>query len=349
MAEEQFRVLVIEDDPDAALFTCTALERVGGMSTVLARTAAAGLQALSEATFDLVLSDIELPGESGLDILPEVHRLAPGVPVVMLTAHASVDYAVDALRAGVDEFLSKPIGVEALVDRVNTLASDGRERRARSPRARTVLAVGAHPDDVEIGVGAALGAHRAAGDEIVILTLSGGGVGGDTAARQAEARAAAAIVGARLIHLDFPDTRIDPADGVITAIEGVIAEVRPDQLYTHTAHDRHQDHRAVNEAVQVAARSIPNLACYQSPSSTVDFRPNRFVDVEGHLDTKLAMLAAFASQSHRGYMQPDIVLATCRYWSRYGVSRFVEPLEAIRSTVQLAPVVGPAGELSPEG
>lgn len=346
MAEEPYWVLVIEDDPDAASFTRSALERGAGMTTVLAGDGAAALQALQESRFDLVVSDIELPGGSGLDLLPRIHRLAPGVPVMVLTAHAKVEYAVQALREDVEEFLTKPVSVATLTQRATTLARQGRERRLATPRPQVVLAVGAHPDDVEIGVGATLAAHSAAGDVLVVLTLSGGAVGGRTNDRRAESLAAAALVGARLIHLDFPDTRIDPAEGVITAIEQVIGEVVPDQVYTHTSHDRHQDHRAAHEAVQIAARTVPNLACYQSPSATVEFRPNRFVDVEGYLDAKLAMLAAFASQSHRDYLQPDIVLATARYWSRFGVSRYAEPLETIRSSVTLVPLPGPAGELA---
>ena len=119
---------------------------------------------------------------------------------------------------------------------------------------------------------------------------------------------------------------------MITAIEEVIREVKPDQIYTHTAHDRHQDHRAVNAAVQIAARSVQNVACFQSPSSTVEFHPNRFVDVGDHLETKLRMLAAFASQCGRDYMQEDLVRATARYWSRSGVGQYAEPLETIRAT-----------------
>ena len=159
------------------------------------------------------------------------------------------------------------------------------------------------------------------------------------------------------MHLDFPDTRLVPAEGVITAIEQVIADVQPDRVYTHGAHDRHQDHRAVHEAVEVAARQVPNVWCFQSPSSTVAFAPTRFVDVDGFVDTKLRMLAAYESQAHRDYMQPDAVRAAARYWARFSPARDVEPLETVRasetvvSQVRAAPAVdwtqgdehGPAG------
>lgn len=308
------------------------------MTVEIAYDAPQALAALAGPDFDVVVSDIELPGRSGLEILPQIRELQPGVPVMIVTAHGSLSNAVDALRKAADEFLVKPVPPARLAERARELALAGRQRRAdRTPQ--TVLAVGAHPDDVEIGVGGTLAAHASAGDRVVILTLSGGAVGGETSVRQSEARAAADVVGAQLIHLDFEDTHLDPAGGVITAIERVIADVQPDRLYTHSANDRHQDHRAVNEATQIAARQVPGLWCFQSPSCTVEFQPNRFVDVTGFVDTKLAMLAAYASQSHRDYMQPDMVRATARYWSRFSPADDVEPLETVRAAMTVARAV----------
>ncbi|MGH1565363.1 response regulator [Mumia sp. DW29H23] len=343
--QSRLRALVIEDDPDAAEFARIALERFAGMEVVVTFTAEQALDVLTGQRFDAIVSDIELPGRSGLDILPQVRELAPGVPVIILTAHGVVSYAVEALRRDADEFLVKPVAPTDLARRVEELAEAARRRRARGRS--VVLAVGAHPDDVEIGIGATLAAHAAAGDRVVILTLSRGAVGGEVAARHEEALAAAAVIGARLVHLDFADTVLDPAAGVITAIEEVVGEVRPDRVYTHSAHDRHQDHRAVHEAVQVAARSVAGLWCFQSPSCTVEFRPNRFIDVGGFVETKLRMLAAYASQQHRDYMQPDLVRATARYWSRFSPAREVEPLETIRAA-ELVGVPEPMLEVAEE-
>jgi LmbE family N-acetylglucosaminyl deacetylase len=326
--------LVVEDDPDAGAFTRTVLEKRAGMRVVLVKDADAALAALRAEHFDLVVIDVELPGRSGLQILPEVHRLAARVPVIILTAHNRVDYAVGALRGDVGDFLVKPVDVGLLVERATTLARDGREQRAAN-RTKIVLAVGAHPDDVELGVGGTLAAHASAGDQLVILTLSGGLVGGPAEERHKESRVAAEIVDAQLIHLGFHDTHLDPASGPISAVEDVVRDVRPDQVYTHSNHDRHQDHRAVYQAVQVASREVGDLACFQSPSSTVDFRPNRFMDISEHLETKLAMLRAFESQAQRDYMAEDVVRATARYWARFTTSRYAEPLETVRSTLRL--------------
>ncbi|WP_454856053.1 PIG-L family deacetylase [Promicromonospora soli] len=331
---DSWSALVVEDDPDAGAFTRTVLEKRAGMRVALAEDADAALAALRAESFDLVVIDVELPGRSGLQILPEVHQLAAGVPVIILTAHNRVDYAVGALRGDVDDFLVKPVDVGLLASRATMLARRGQEQRAAN-RTKTVLAVGAHPDDVEIGVGGTLAAHASAGDRLVIVMLSGGSLGGDPEARHKEARAAAEIVGAQLIHLGFEDSHLDPASGPIAAVEEVIREVRPDLVYTHSNHDQHQDHRATHQAVQVASREVRELACFQSPSSTVEYRPNRFVDIAEHLETKLAMLRVFESQANRDYMGEDIVRATARYWARFTMSRYAEPLETVRSTMRL--------------
>ena len=93
----------------------------------------------------------------------------------------------------------------------------------------------------------------------------------------------------------------------------------------------------MHQATLVATRAGAHRACYQSPSATVDFRPNRFVPIDGFTDTKLALLACFQSQSGlRDYLEPDFVLATARYWSRFGGGQNCEPLEVIRDTADIS-------------
>ena len=173
----QYRVCVIEDDPDVLLFLTTVLEKRAG-AKVLAIADPRDLPArLDDFDPDLVLTDIELPGVSGLELLARFRAESPDVPVVVMTAHASVDYAVTALRNDADEFLTKPISAAHLVEVVTRIVETSRARRA-AQRRTVVLAIGAHPDDVEIGVGGILSAHRAAGDTVVVLTMSRGSRGG---------------------------------------------------------------------------------------------------------------------------------------------------------------------------
>jgi len=339
------RVVVLDDDPDVAAYTATVLERRAGCEVVVLHDASDIAGTLDRFDPDVVVTDIEMPGMSGLELAGVLREQAPGVGVVVMTAHVSVEYAVGALRQRADEFLTKPVPGGTLVEVVRRL---GERRRATLAARPLVLAVGAHPDDVELGVGATLAAHRAAGDPVVVLTLSRGASGGAAADRRHEALAAAEVIGARLFLEDLPDTQIPVAEPTVGIIERVVAEVRPAVVYTHSAHDRHQDHRAVHQAVMVATRGIGTVACFESPSATVEFRPNRFVAVDPYLETKLAMLACFTSQTAiRDYLEPGMVRATARYWSRFGTGRAVEPLEIVRDTGGVGPGAVPPGTGTP--
>src|SRR6478752_929055 len=335
-AVTKFRVVVVEDDPDVAFFMKTVLEKRADAVAIAVTDPSIALGTIAEFEPDLVITDIEMPGISGLDLLKELRSLYPGMPVVVMTAHVSVDYAVSALRAQADEFLTKPIASSELVAIVNRLAAEGRVKRS-AQRQQVVLAVGAHPDDVEIGVGGILAAHRDAGNEVVILTMSRGARGGDADDRQHESLAAAELLGARLFLEDLEDTHISAADPTVGIIERVVREVQPDIVYTHSAHDRHQDHRAVHAATSVATRNVRTVCCYQSPSATIDYRPTRFVPIDDFTDAKLALIDCFRSQTElRAYLEPDFVLATARYWSRFGGGQSCEPLEVLRDTADIS-------------
>jgi LmbE family N-acetylglucosaminyl deacetylase/CheY-like chemotaxis protein len=290
-----------------------------------------GLALLPDEDWDLLIADVDLPGINGLELADQAKRVCPYVAVLVLTAHTSLDTAITALRAQADDFLTKPVDPAMLLERSRKLVAAARARRAR--QRNVVLAIGAHPDDVEIGCGGVLLRHIAGGDRVYVLTLTGGEAGGDTAERAAESACAAELMGVRLYHADLPDTALNVSDGgaTIGTIESVIAEVGPTVVYTHSQHDVHQDHRTVHHATLVAARRIPRVYCYQAPSASIDFHPTRFVAIDDYLDRKLEVIAVYASQvAVRGYLQEDMLRATSRYWSRFGASGHVEPLEAIR-------------------
>lgn len=240
---------------------------------------------------------------------------------------------------GLTAFIETTAGAvsDAFVDRVVATAEATRDRRRRGRPGQAVLAVGAHPDDVELGVGGTLAAHVHAGDEVAILTMSRGARGGASSTREREAQAAAAVVGARLFLEDLPDTEFPDGGDTVRRIEAVVREVNPAIVYVHSLHDRHQDHRAVHHATRVAARQVPTLAAYQSPSSTVEFQPTEFVSIDAFMAVKLEMLAAFGSQETRPYLDPDVVRTTASYWSRFTGGGLVEPLEVLRTNLTVTP------------
>jgi LmbE family N-acetylglucosaminyl deacetylase len=184
-------------------------------------------------------------------------------------------------------------------------------------RARRVLAVGAHPDDIEILCAGTLAKCRARGDEIVICVATNGDMGSMTqmppelaATREAEARASAAHLGAEFIWLGYPDEFIYPDHSTRMRFIEMIRHARPDLILTHTPNDYHQDHRTVSELVFVSSfiGAVPHVETasprhpqiapiyYFDTLAGVDFLPTEYVDITETLETKLAMLEYHKSQ-----------------------------------------------------
>jgi DNA-binding response OmpR family regulator len=143
------RILLVEDDAVAAHFAVQVLAARGGFDVVHTPDPAVALKRASSEYWDLVLTDVELPGMTGLELVRQLRLVAPDLPVAVMTAHDAADAAMRMLRSQADEFLQKPIRPAHLLATVTSLVARG--RAARLAAGQAVLAIGAHPGDVEIG------------------------------------------------------------------------------------------------------------------------------------------------------------------------------------------------------
>ncbi len=206
---------------------------------------------------------------------------------------------------------------------------------------RRVLAIGAHPDDIELGCGATLLAHRAAGDLVTMLVMTGGENGpvgsGSGSSRRHEQERAATILGAQLRWGGLLDCALTVDFATISIVELAIEETQAELVYVHAPDDSHQDHRAVTAAALSAARRLSRVMHYQSPS-TLSFTPTVFVDVTAELSGKLAALGAHAAQVEQSAMvDPDAVVASARHW---GAQARIGYAEAFAPTRMVFDVVG---------
>jgi DNA-binding NtrC family response regulator len=108
------RILIIDDEAGIrdSLETLLTLE---GFRVEMAPDGQAGLDQLTRHSYDLLLLDLALPGESGIDLLPRIKSLAPELPIIMITAYGTVNNVVDAIRAGASNFIQKPWDNEKLL------------------------------------------------------------------------------------------------------------------------------------------------------------------------------------------------------------------------------------------
>jgi len=102
------RILIVDDDAPMRSFLCTVLGEEGYM-LVEARNGTEGLAMLSASDFDLVVTDLRMPGLSGMDLLREGKKARPEARWVVITAHGSIGNAVEAMRSGASDYLTKPL------------------------------------------------------------------------------------------------------------------------------------------------------------------------------------------------------------------------------------------------
>lgn len=119
-------ILLIDDDTLFLQTMSRSLERKG-LQVNSATNASTALQQLALQPFDLIVLDLNLDGESGLKLLPQLREQQPATRVVMLTAYASVATAVDAIKRGAENYLCKPVTANDIVALLDDDADDAEE------------------------------------------------------------------------------------------------------------------------------------------------------------------------------------------------------------------------------
>ncbi len=115
--DERLRILLVDDEEDFLEATSTRLRRRGHEVRTAARLEAA-MAAVEEGWPSVVVLDVLLPGADGLEGLRRMKRVAPALPVVMLTAHASVQAGLEGIEGGASDYCLKPIELDELVEKL---------------------------------------------------------------------------------------------------------------------------------------------------------------------------------------------------------------------------------------
>jgi LmbE family N-acetylglucosaminyl deacetylase len=180
-----------------------------------------------------------------------------------------------------------------------------------------ILAIGAHPDDIEILCGGTLCKYARMGDNIFMAVATNGEVGSPTLSREEianirrrEAETSCSVIGAHLIWMGYPDEWLFNTPEVRRRFIDAIREARPDVMFVHGPNDYHPDHRIAGQvaidaripsAVRLVESSLPALekiphVFLMDNVGGVDFEPEFYVDICDTIDTKRAMLTCHASQ-----------------------------------------------------
>ena len=204
---------------------------------------------------------------------------------------------------------------------------------------RSVLAVGAHPDDIELGCGGALARHVAAGDSVAMLVVTQGECGpGEPAERvQEQERAAEALgIDTLLWGHGFTDCSISLQErDLVHLVEDAISRVSATVVYTHSVDDSHQDHHVVARCSLGAARFVPTVMAYGGPSA-LRFSPSVFMDISDSMDKKLQAVLCHRSQVEASEkVSPGWVRSTAEHYGFLCRRPFAEGFVPVRQVLEV--------------
>lgn len=195
-----------------------------------------------------------------------------------------------------------------------------------------VAAIGAHPDDIEIGAGASIAVHRNRGDAVRFIILTKGGKVAERDQRRAEAERAAEILNVDDVHfLDYEDTKVPYNQSTVEALETQIDDIDPDRVYIHAEEDTHQDHRRAAKASITASRDVNQVLAFEAPSTRSSFGPQYYNSVpEGVIEGKIEAIRSHKSQQEKKYLEAEAMKGLARFRGRQANSTYAEAFQVIR-------------------
>lgn len=202
-----------------------------------------------------------------------------------------------------------------------------------------ILAIGAHPDDIEIGCAGTVMKFKEKGCGLYHMVVTCGLDGDDEVRRQEQERAAKITGADDLFWGRFKDTRLGVnIRKLIDSIENVMKKMKPDFIFVNYPKDTHQDHRYLAEATISAARNTRNILFYEVPTS-IDFNPNVFVDISQFMERKIEALTAHASQIDKtnieGLSILEIAKAAAFFRGVQGRTKYAEGFCSLRLFINI--------------
>jgi LmbE family N-acetylglucosaminyl deacetylase len=204
-----------------------------------------------------------------------------------------------------------------------------------------VLALGAHPDDIEAGCGGTLIKYALDGHRIFQMVMTAGEQGGrGTVRRREQQRASKHLHVEKIFWGGYRDTEVPTGQGLIRKIERVVKAVNPHFIFVHHHDDTHQDHRNLAVSTITATRYTRNVLFYEGPT-TQNFSPTVFVDIDPVLEKKIDALKAHQSQVMKtnieGLTIVDIIRSSAHFRGIQGRVKNAEGFVPLRLFINVKP------------
>ena len=317
-------VLLVEDSIEEVYLMRSFLDKTGVFQVTTSQDGDHAAKLIEERQFDLVITDLNLPGKDGYELIRLVKKTNPDVPVIATTGYTAPHYHEHAYRAGADYVAVKPLDRDDFLHRV--LASVGMEAELE-PRQSVVLAVGALPGDVDGGCGGTLLKRREHGDGVLVLPLSAS-TGDGNPGTEAQNRAAE-LMGARVIITEASVSEAEnPAEHQML-LERIVRELKPHTVLIPSQADDDRERRETYRISRAAVADVPTVLAYETATSTHDFHPTRFIDIASVAIRKLEILTPFR-EHNRPDLQANYVQAAALYWGKHIGFGEAEAFEVLR-------------------
>jgi len=202
-----------------------------------------------------------------------------------------------------------------------------------------ILAIGAHPDDIEYGCAGTLIKYAERGHQIYLMVLTEGQEGGSSEIRKQEQENAAEFMSVQKIFWGgYHDTQLPLNKELIEKIEEVLGEVNPDLILVNYGDDTHQDHRILTQATMSATRYVRNVLFFEVPT-TQNFNPQVYVDISDTLERKSQVLNAHASQVMKTNIEDmyiiELAQANATFRGIQGRVKFAEAFAPLRLFINI--------------
>jgi len=319
------RVLYVEDAVDQALLVKAFFSAIGGFTVTHAQDGDAALKLVQSKPFEILVTDLNLPGADGFELIKAFRAKYRRMPILVTTGYTQAEYEEQALRAGADQVMIKPLNQSDFVTRVKAMAIASQAPEEDEPA--VVLAIEGRLGDAEMGCGGTLMAEVAKGHTVVLVPICRS----EQDATPEELKAATIAANILGVELRVDRTLFGDGEGHRDLIERTLNELRHTVVFMPARDDRDLSRRDAARVTEAAAAEVATVLAYETATTGLEFTPSRFNDVRAEMVLKMEALAAYqAVGAPRADLRPRMAQAYARYWGRYKDFTEVEAFEEVR-------------------
>lgn len=324
------RVLFVEDAFDQALLVKSFLSSAGKYDVTHSQDGDSAAALLRDKEWDLFVTDLNLPGTDGFALIRICCEVHPQVPIMATTGYTGPHYQEEAFRSGAHDLMTKPLEKQEFLDRLEKLLGQkGGAAPVGVPSGGSILAIGGLVGDAEMGCGGSLLQWVAKGKTVYVVPTCGDELE-HTPEGLRGARAAAAVLGVQTV---IDKDAMNDMTRRFALAEKMVREYKPEVVYAPAPSDDHPARREAFRIAKAASADVPSVFGYQTATTGMDFRPERYVDVSKQLKVKMEALAAYQNKgAGRLELRPRMAQAYALYWGRREEFKLVEAFEILKGS-----------------